>query len=177
MYHTFNELKTKFWLEQGSCSVRSCMRKCLVCQKRNGKLGEQIISDLPLARLDIGQAPFTRTGVDFFGPIYVKRGRSEEKRYRCIFTCMSTRAVHIETANSHIETANSLSTESFLMALERFVARRRHVQHLYSDNGTDFIGAEKVIRDYIVTWNQRQIYNLMLKLDIEWHFNTSPTFR
>ena len=120
----------------------------LVCRKRNGKLGEQIMSDLPLARLDIGQAPFTHTGVDFFGPIYVKRGRSEEKRYGCIFTCMSTRAVHIETAYS-------LSTESFLMALKRFVARRRHVQHLYSDNGTNFIGAQKVIRDYIVRWNQR----------------------
>ena len=118
------------------------------------------MSDLPLARLDIGQPPFTHTGVDFFGPIYVKRGRSDEKRYGCIFTCMSTRAVHIETAYS-------LSTESFLMVLERFVARRRHVQHLYSDNCINFIGPQKVIRDYIVRWNQRQIYNSMLKLDIE----------
>ena len=73
---------------------------------------------------------------------------------------MSTGAVHIETAYA-------LSTESFLMALERFVARRRHLQHPYSDNGTNFIGAHKVIKDYIVRWNQRQIYNSMLKLDIE----------
>ena len=44
--------------------------------------GEQIMSDLPLARLDIGQAPFTHTRVGFFDPIYVKRDRSEEKKVR-----------------------------------------------------------------------------------------------
>ena len=114
----------------------------LVCRKRNGKLGEQIMSNFPLARLDRGQVPLTHKRVDIFCPIYVKRGRSEEKRYGCIFTCMSTRAVHIKTAYS-------LTTECFLMALERFAARTRHVQHLYSDDGTNFIDVQKVFRDYI----------------------------
>ena len=165
--HTFNELRMKFWVECGSSTIRKSLKECMVCRKRKAKVGEQIMANLPEARLQINQPPFSHTGVDFFGPIYVKRGRSEEKRYGCIFTCMSTRAVHIEVAHS-------LTTESFLMALERFVARRRHVHDLYSDNGTNFIGAQRVIQEYLKKWNQKQIRDSLQCLDIEWHFNT-PT--
>ena len=167
LYHTFNELRTKFWFERGSSFVRRCLKDCIICRKRNAKLGEQFMSDLPLARLHFGQPPFTHTGVDYFGPVLVTRGRSEEKRYGCIFTCMSTRGVHIEVAHS-------LSTESFLMALERFVARRRHVEHLYSDNGTNFVGAHKILKEYISDWNQKHIHGVLRRLNISWHFNT-PT--
>ena len=114
--HTFNELRMKFWVECGSSTIRKSLKECMVCRKRKAKVSEQIMANLPEARLQMNQPPFSHTGVDFFGPIYVKHGRSEEKRYGCIFTCMSTRAVHIEVALS-------LTTESFLMALERFLAR------------------------------------------------------
>ena len=105
--------------------------------------------------------------MDFFGPICVKRGRSEEKRYGCILTCISTRAVHIEVA--HL-----LTTESFFMALERFLAQRKHVYYLYSDNRTNFFGAQRIIQEYLKKWNWKQIRDSLQCLDIEWHFNT-PT--
>ena len=75
------------------------------------------MADLPEDLITPGKPPFSYVGIDFFGALYVKRGRSEVKRYGCIFTCLSIRAIHIEITNS-------LDTSSFLNALRRFIARR-----------------------------------------------------
>ena len=108
--------------------------------------------------------PFTHTGVDYFGPIMVKHGRSKLKRHGCIMTCMTVRAVHLEVAPD-------LTTSSFINALRRFIARRGTVKYLYSDNGSSFVGAEKILRDNVKGWNQRQIYEHLQQQDIQWSFN------
>ena len=69
------------------------------------------------------------------GPFVVKRARSEVKRYACIFTCFTTRAIHLELLED-------LSANSFINALRRFMARRAPVKKLYCDNGTHFVGAK-----------------------------------
>lgn len=66
-------------------------------------------------------APFTYSAVDHFGPFFVKEGRKEVKRYGVIFTCLASRAIHIETANS-------LETDAFINALRRFQAERGSVR-------------------------------------------------
>ena len=76
------------------------------------------MADLPQERVLPDDPPFTRVGVDYFGPLEVKRGRSLIKRYGVIFTCLAVRAVHIELASS-------LDTDSCINALRRFIARRR----------------------------------------------------
>ena len=96
------------------------------------------MADLPKERLTPAP-PFTYCGVDYFGPFFIKEGRKETKRYGAMFTCLSSRAVHIETANS-------LETDSFLNALRRFVARRGPVREIRSDQGTSLVGAEKELR-------------------------------
>ncbi|XP_068250685.1 uncharacterized protein [Palaemon carinicauda] len=93
---------------------------------------EQKISDLPQDRLEPAP-PFTFTGVDFFGPFIIKEGRKELKRYGVIFTCLVSRSIHLEAANS-------LETDSFTHCLQRFIARRGTVQEIRCDNGTNFIG-------------------------------------
>ena len=97
------------------------------------------MADLPAARLQIFKPPFAHTGVDYFGPFLTKRGKSHVKRYGCLFTRLTTRAVHIEMAAD-------LTTDS-LNALRRFVARRKGVTHLYSDNGFNFAGAKRVLKE------------------------------
>ena len=74
------------------------------------------MSALPAFRLAVGHPVFTNTGVDYFGPMIVKRGRSLEKQWGCSFTSLTSRAVHLELAGS-------LSTDGFILALRRFVAR------------------------------------------------------
>ena len=92
------------------------MENVVECKKQHAKPAEQIMAQLPKERVDAGKPPFTCIGVDYFGPMLVKYRRGTVKRYGCIFTCMATRAVHIEVAHS-------LDSNSFLMALHRFIAR------------------------------------------------------
>ena len=87
---------------------------------------------------------FTKCRVDLFGPFIVKEGRGELKRYGTLFTCLVSRAIHIESVNS-------LETDAFLLALRRFVARRDNIRLLCCDNGSNFIGAEAELRK---AWNE-----------------------
>ena len=57
------------------------------------------MANLPKERLTPDKPPFTFVGVDYFGLIEVKQGRSHVKRYRCLFTCLTMRVVHIEVAH------------------------------------------------------------------------------
>ena len=88
-----------------------------------------MMSDLPSERFGFSGA----TGVDFFGPFAVKIARPSHKRWCCLFTCVTIRAVHIEGCHS-------LSTHSCLLAIQRFVAVRVVPRTFYSDNGTSFFG-------------------------------------
>ena len=88
-------------------------------------------ADLPEDRIE-PTAPFTYSAVDYFGSFVVKEGRKEVKRYGVLFTCMSSRAIHIEIANT-------LETDSFINALRRFQAERGPIRQLRSDQGTNFI--------------------------------------
>ncbi|KXJ80917.1 hypothetical protein RP20_CCG022809 [Aedes albopictus] len=100
------------------------------------------MAPLPVARMASYTRPFTYTGIDFFGPLPVKVGRSTAKRWICLFTCLTIRAVHVEVAHS-------LSTSSCVKCIRRFVSRRGAPAEIYTDNGTNFQGAEHQLRDQL----------------------------
>ena len=85
-------------------------------------------------------------GINYFGPWLIKDGRKEVKRYGVLFTCMVSRAVHVETANA-------LTTDSFLNAYHRFVARRGPIRQLRSDQGTNFVGARSELEKALTEMN------------------------
>jgi hypothetical protein len=124
---------------------------------------EQKMADLPTERTSDGP-PFTYTGVDFFGPFMIKQGRKQLKRYGAIFTCLSSRAIHIESAAS-------LDTDSFILALRRFLARRGPIRQLRCDNGTNFVGAERQLREAFAEMKEDKIKEILMKQSIEWVFN------
>lgn len=161
--HVLSSTRDKFWIMKGQRVVREALRKCWDCKVREAKVGEQIMAPLPPVRVNPTR-PFASTGVDYMGPLMVKIGRSTVKRYGCIFTCLATRALHIEVSES-------LTTSSFLCAFSRFICRRGRPSNVYSDNGLNFVGAEKVLKDGIQRWNQQQIHQTMLQKNIQWHFN------
>ena len=86
-------IRQTFWIIHGPTEVRRVIKTCIDCQKRNAKPGEQIMASLPEARITPSNPPFTFVGVDYFGPFMVNQGRSQVKRYGCLFTCLTMRAV------------------------------------------------------------------------------------
>lgn len=162
--HVLSRLRRKYWITSANAATRKILSNCGFCKRHKGKLGEQKMGDLPVERLMPDLPPFTNVGVDYFGPIEIKRGRSLEKRYGVIFTCMACRAVHLEVAYS-------LDTDSCINALRRFVCRRGQVSHLRSDNGTNFIGAERELREALAALNHSKIQRAFLQEGIKWSFN------
>ena len=117
-------IRQMFWILHGPTEVRRVINNCVDCQKRNAKPGTQVMAPLPSVRITPMNPPFTFVGVDYFGPLMVRQGRSFVKRYGCLFTCLTMRAVHIEIAYS-------LDAESFLCAFSRFIARRGQPKEVY----------------------------------------------
>ncbi|XP_055633290.1 uncharacterized protein LOC129773670 [Toxorhynchites rutilus septentrionalis] len=100
------------------------------------------MAPLPLARLAVYNRPFSYVGVDYFGPLLVKQGRSNVKRWIALFTCLTVRAVHLEMVHS-------LTTASCISCIRRFVCRLGSPVEFFSDNATNFHGAERILREQI----------------------------
>jgi len=122
------------------------------------------MGDLPADRVKPGGPAFSHVGVDLFGPFLVKRGRGREKRYGCLFTCLVTRAIHIEVTHS-------IDTDSFINALYRFMARRGHPKTMRSDNGGCFVKGERELREERKRWDQALLQETLNKEKIIWKFN------
>ena len=108
------------------------------------------MAELPQERLTPFKPSFYFSGVDYFGPFYVKQGRSTVKRYGCLFTCLNMRAVHIEVAAD-------LTTNSFINALQRFIGRRGQPRAIF--------------REAVRGMSNQKIHQFLLRRQIEWHFN------
>ncbi|XP_048001442.1 uncharacterized protein LOC125238211 [Leguminivora glycinivorella] len=134
-----NEMRQDYHLLSLRSTVRNIAYNCLFCRIRRAKQFQPVTGDLPEARLGHHKRPFSFTGLDYFGPVQVSVGRRREKRYVALYTCLVVRAVHLEVVDS-------LSTDSAIMSLRRFIARRGTPSELWSDNGTAFVGASRELR-------------------------------
>lgn len=136
---TVNECRQYYWILRLRPVTRVIVRSCLPCRIRRAAPTSPSTGDLPPTRLAHHQRPFLFVGLDYFGPQSVTVGRRHEKRYVALFTCLTTRAVHLEVTAS-------LSTDSAVMALRRMIARRGCPSEIWSDNGTNFHGADAELR-------------------------------
>ncbi|KAI7789378.1 hypothetical protein IRJ41_019889 [Triplophysa rosa] len=154
-----------YWIIGGKRLVSSVIHKCVTCRKLRGKLEDHMMADLPSDRLT-PEPPFTTVGLDVFGPwsIMTRRTRggcAESKRWAVLFTCMSTRAVHIEL----IET---MSMDSFINALRRFFSVRGPAKLLRSDRGTNFVGACKQLD---INTDESTVRKYLQEKGCSWVFN------
>lgn len=158
---TLNAVRSHgFWVLSGNAQVKKLIYHCVLCRKYRGRLGEQKMADLPEERI-METAPFTHCGVDLFGPFVVKQGRKNIKRFVALFTCFSSRAIHLEAVCN-------LTTDSFILALRRFLARRGPITSLQSDNGTNFVGADNEFRRAYDNMDHTKIHDFLLGERCEW---------
>ncbi|MBM6549247.1 DDE-type integrase/transposase/recombinase [Streptococcus dysgalactiae subsp. equisimilis] len=157
-------IRRAYCIVHGMAAAKRVLSKCMECRLLHAPHCRQAMAPLPSFRTRKPSYPFSHSGVDYFGPFMVKCNRSEVKRFGCLFTCMQTRAVHIEVAHG-------MTTDSFLMALDRFISRRGIPKVLYSDNGSNFIGAEAELRSLCKSFDNKRIHDALLVYQIEWQFN------
>lgn len=117
---------------------------------------EQMMVASPAFLTTVYEPCFTHTVVDYFGPLNIKRERAVVKRWDAIFTCMNSRAVHLELATS-------LELDCLINVLRRFTNRRGPPKCIYSDKGSNLVGADGELRAAITTWNQKQIHDELLQ--------------
>ncbi|XP_055605993.1 uncharacterized protein LOC129754138 [Uranotaenia lowii] len=155
-----NEVRQLYTIPGLRSLAKRVSRGCQMCRLRNAKPAPPPIAPLPPCRLADRQRPFTFTGLDYFGPLLVIVGRSRVKRWIALFTCLTTRAIHLEVVYS-------LSAASCIFAVRRFVSRRGAPAEFYSDNGTNFVGASNILREQI----RLKMINTFTNCSTKWHFN------
>ena len=152
-----------FWVIGGSKLVAKLIHTCVLCRKLRRPTENQQMAELPKARVE-ASAPFMFSGMDCFGPFIVKNGRKECKRYGLIFTCLYSRAVHIEMLPD-------LSTDSFINALRCFISLRGAVRQLYCDQGTNFVGASNEFKEGLKQCDTKILERFLTEKQCEFVFN------
>ena len=138
----YSSLSYRFHIIGGRRVTRSIIRSCVVCRRHAAKPQPQLMGQLPLDRINPGPV-FDTAGVDYAGPIMIKYGYVRKptfvKAYICVFVSLTVKAVHLEPVSD-------LTSEAFIATLRRFVARRGKPSLLWSDHGSNFIGANREIK-------------------------------
>ena len=169
---TLYELRATFWVIKGRRAVREVVGACLDCRKRHAKPFHPEMAPLPACRVTPFQPPFSQIGVDYFGPLYVTVKRSTEKRYGVLFTCLATRAVNIELAET-------LDTDSCLMAWRRHISLRGTPTDVWSDNGTNLTACEKELKEGLERiMAEGRLVKVMADRGVNWYFSppSAPHF-
>ena len=162
--HTFWEVRRRFWVIGAGAEVRSLVRSCVTCRKVNARPQQQLMAELPRERVSTGTSAFCSVLLDVFGPIMVKTGRSERKRYGLMCVCVLTRGVHVEILDS-------LRTDSLINAVRRICARRGQISQVRSDMGTNLTGADRELREALSEVSQSDLQRAALQQGIDWTFN------
>lgn len=162
-------MRRGFWPVNGKRTIARVLKKCVKCFRVKPSDVPQFMGDLPSCRVTEA-LPFSRTGVDYAGPLLLKQGRmrSPVKAYIALFVCMTTKALHLELVSS-------LSTDAFLGALHRFVGRRGNVSVMRSDRGTNFVGGDRQLKEFYELLKtqllERKLADFCQVRGIDWRFN------
>lgn len=169
-------IRQRYWPISGRNLAKQTVRNCLTCYRFKPNPINPIMGMLPEHRV-MPLSPFQITGVDYAGPFLIKdrkgRGCKTSKCYLCLFVCFSTKALHLELATD-------MTTEAFIASLRRFIARRGRPIHIYSDNGSTFVGAQRelqILSEFIRANNVKIVEHAATE-NITWHFIPpySPNF-
>lgn len=167
---TFVILRQQYWILGSRNLIRKIVHSCKPCFMQRKHTSTQLMGDLPAQRIQQSR-PFSNTGCDYAGPLTIKfsRGRNPKlsKAYIALFVCMSTKAIHLEVVSD-------LTTDAFLAALRRFVSRRGKCSNIYTDNGSNFLGARRCLNEMhkvlLSQTHNDDVAVALAKDGISWHF-------
>ena len=162
--HTLSHIRRKYWIPHGRTQVRSILLKCGTCKRFQGSPFKMPrMSSWPTSKVT-RSAPFSHTGLDYMGPLYIKEADKKRKVWICLFTCVTTRALHLEIVDD-------MTAEQFLMGLRRFISRRGTPSEIICDNAKQFKATKTVIDQ---AWKKiltdPSVYNYVSSKGIEWNF-------
>lgn len=160
-------IRSTYWVIGARRAATSHVNHCVKCKRYRKEDRAQLMGDLPRGRLSSFNQPFYYCGVDFFGPIKLKRFegrcRSIDTGYVAVFVCMTTKMIRLECVSN-------LTTERFLWALSRLISIYGTPAKLFSDNGKTFVGAANVLNDVMKTWMNDEVDSFLTTLGIQWRF-------
>ncbi|XP_065051285.1 uncharacterized protein LOC135680959 [Rhopilema esculentum] len=161
---TLSDMRKRYWVPKLRSQVKKIVHQCNRCKRHRVKpLPSPGKSMLPEFRAQLSQ-PFAFTGVDFAGPIIYKIKKSTfGKSYVALFTCASTRAVHLKLCKD-------MSALEFKRTMKEFVARRGLPQVMVSDNGRTFVATNKWLKTLV---KNEDLMNFLAVRRIKWKFNLS----
>lgn len=145
-------LSARYHIVRGRSVIRSVTRNCVICRRKSARPLPPLMGQLPSARVT-PDIVFSNVGVDYAGPVLIKLGAVRRptvvKAYIAVFVSLSVKAVHLELVSN-------LSTEAFLACLRRFVSRRGKPSTIWSDHGTNFVGANRQLKDLYAFLRQHE---------------------
>ena len=163
---TLAEIRKQYWIPRGRSEVKRVLKPCVICQKYNaGPFPLPPMAPLPKDRINKAY-PFQYVGLDYLGPLKVKMEEETKKVWICLYTCMVTRAIHLEVVTD-------LSTNSFIDCLRRFIAKRGKPSTITSDNATTFKLADKTLQKaWTYVFESSDVINYCASQQITWRFIT-----
>ena len=163
---TVTKTRTEYWIVRAHDLAKSIKFRCVVCREIGARVESQVMADLPQSRLAPFTPPFHHTSCDYFGPYRVRISRNKiVKHYAVIFTCLNTRAVHLELAAD-------CTTMEFMQVLRRFYALRGVPALMISDNGSKLVGAERELREMVDGLDTEQLQEFSAERGMKWQFTT-----
>lgn len=159
-------IRERFWVPQLRMLMRSVQAACMVCRKRKARPLAPVQGQLPRDRLTSYSRLFTNTGLDYFGPVTVTVGRRREVRYVALFTCLATRAVHLELAAD-------ASTDACLLCVRNLCHVRGVPSRIRCDNGRNFVGANNALEYNDVFLDSDVMLRELATRRIRWVFNVA----
>ncbi|XP_055605770.1 uncharacterized protein LOC129753945 [Uranotaenia lowii] len=160
-------MRQKFHIPNLRVVIKKVAKECPLCKLRKAVPHPPKMAVLPVVRLTPNIKPFTHTGIDYFGPLQVKQRRSLVKRWVALFTCLTIRAVHVEVVHS-------LTTNSCILAIRRFIARRGPPSTIYSDQGTNFKGARNILLEQLQPIHEKCAITFT-NASTQWYLNPPAT--
>ncbi|XP_076246278.1 uncharacterized protein LOC143186484 [Calliopsis andreniformis] len=172
---TLHTVRQNYWIIGCRNAAKTVVNKCMRCTRWRGNTSTKIMQHLTPERCRPSKA-FNNCGVDYAGPYRVRdsagRGRTAHKAYIAVFVCYATKAVHIELVHNY-------TTSAFLAALDRFIARRGIPSCIFTDNGTNFVGADRELRQHFCeAFSSTEMQNKCGLMGMKWRFNppSAPHF-